>query len=716
MNSSLGKITIGVITAALALAGVVLANSNDVVLTGGTYGDLVYSQSGTADDPIVIYGNGSVARCVRLQGDYLVLQNLTSSKCPDHGIEITGSHNIVENNTVTLAEFDRFNAGGMCKTSGSFGSAIKVRYDTTKPPPTDIIIRNNLVYKNCGEGIAVTRGADVLVEGNTVYDNHQVNIYVDNSYDVIVQNNNVSCRDWASAPGTSGAGVALGEEDYGTAWGNRLKNVDIVGNILNGCWFGIVAWENPSPMVNINIDNNRIETGLFRAISLLTQDAISVRISNNQVWSTSFYLADPSGVSLSNNTLIGKTHEVDTVAELTTAMREAQIGEIISVRGGTYPAPPTGWQFSSGGVTLTNYLGEQVILTQPAMDKSGNYIIKCLQSSPPVDGNRIVGTNVGTEKGIIMQGVNGAIAPAILAYQCDNWEVAGIEFKNVGYGIFTRKVSNGNVSADGWYVHDNLVSDFFRESGMQFNGNYNTVENNIITKQTSQYTSTYGCQLLNLLGNNNIVRGNTLTRVDQTVRCIGIFLEWDLADRNVIEDNIITGVVNGISFFGGDENIVRNNDISGVDTAFVVRSWADGTTAYPCNFSSFMPLESDTSNPDWQYMYPHDCKSKNNRFENNNIFGFTNFSAVIIPEPSNIFISGITPTASIQPTETNTPTVTSIPPSPTRTPTLTATPTRTPTRTPTSTYTPSPIPPTPTPTLDCRDLYWGETLLGNLCK
>lgn len=363
---------------------------------------------------------------------------------------------------------------------------------------------------------------------------------------------------------------------------------------------------------------------------------------------------------------------VDTASELTAAISTAQAGDVIQLRGGTYAAPATGWQFANSSVTLINYPGEQAVLFQPAMDKSGNYIIKCLQSSPAVDGNKIIGSDVGGQKGIVMQGNTGAISPAILAYKCDDWEVAGIEFRGVGYGIFTRKVDNGKTSADGWYVHDNFVSDYFRESGMQFNGNGNRIENNVIVKATSQYTSTYGCQLLNLLGNNNIVRGNHLERVSQSVRCIGVFFEWDLSDANLIENNSIVGVVNGVSFFGGDNNTVRNNVLTGTDTAFVIRSWAEGTTAYPCNFSSFMPLESDTDNPDWGYMYPHDCRSKSNRFENNAVSGFANFSAVNLPEPSNVFV---TTTVTPDPTDTATMTLTA---SPTITKTQTATPTGTP--------------------------------------
>lgn len=338
------------------------------------------------------------------------------------------------------------------------------------------------------------------------------------------------------------------------------------------------------------------------------------------------------------------------------ALATIKAGDTLIIRGGEYAAPATGWQFSSGDVTLTNYPGEQVILSSKNK-VSGNYVIKCLLSSPAVNNNKIIGTDVGNQKGIVITGEPLGIAPAIVAYQCDGWEVAGIEFRSVAYAIFQRKVNNGNTSADGWYVHNNFVNDYYRESGMQFNGNGNRIENNQIYKVTNLSSTTYGCQLLNLLGSNNVVRGNQLERVNQSVRCIGIFFEWDLADANLIENNVIKGVPNGISFFGGDNNIIRNNTLSGTDTAFVIRSWADNVTTYPCNFSDFMPLESNTASPDWQYMYPHDCRSKGNRFENNSVSGFSVFSAVNLSESSNIFISGgttITPSVPGAPTVTHT--------------------------------------------------------------
>lgn len=371
--------------------------------------------------------------------------------------------------------------------------------------------------------------------------------------------------------------------------------------------------------------------------------------------STNYYVS-PTGNDSSAGT------ESAPFRTLAKALSIIKAGNTLYIRAGTYAAPATGWNFANSGtasqpITVTNYPGERVVLSADS-SKSGNYIIKCLQVSPAVDNIRIIGTDVVSQayngvmssKGIIMTGVRLGIAPAIAAYQCDNWEVAGIDFINVAYGIFQRKVNNGKTSADRWYVHDNRVYDYYRESGMQFNGNGNRIENNEISKVTNDYSSTYGCQLLNLLGNNNIVRGNKFARLSST-RCIGIFFEWDLADANLVENNSIIGVVNGISFFGGDNNIIRNNQLSGTDTAFVVRSWADGTTVYPCNFSDFMPVEGDTSNPDWQYMYPHDCRSKGNYFEGNTVSGFATFSTVNLSESSNVFVSAtplpnpVTPTA-----------------------------------------------------------------------
>lgn len=398
------------------------------------------------------------------------------------------------------------------------------------------------------------------------------------------------------------------------------------------------------------------------------------------------------------------------------ALATIKAGDTLIIRGGQYSAVTTGWYLANSGtasqpITITNYPGEQVLLIAPAATVSGNYVIKCTPNSgvtPKADYVRIIGTDVSprplpnsvtSQKGIVMMGVVGAIAPAVMAIDCDFWEVAGVDFVDVAYGIFTRKINHGLNSSDNWNVHNNRVYGYFRESGMQFNGNYNRIENNEIYKVNNRLDTPYGCQLLNLLGNNNIVRGNTLSRLGSTSRCIGILLEWDLADANLIENNVISEVPNGITSLGGDGNTIRNNRMSGTDTAFVLYSYADTVTAYPCNFTEIAPYDS-AEYIDRGYYYPHDCRSKNNLITGNILSGFTTQIRMSpLQESSNSFIP-LDAVQTVIPTTTATPTaaftLTPEPPPATQTTAFTETPTATTSVTqivPTATFFPTETPP-----------------------
>ena len=210
---------------------------------------------------------------------------------------------------------------------------------------------------------------------------------------------------------------------------------------------------------------------------------------------------------------------------------------------------------------------------------------------------------------------------------CDSWEVAGIDFVDMPYGIFTKKRNFSTTqdnSADYWYVHDNRVHGYFSESGMQFNGSYNRIENNEIYKVSDINNTPYGCQLLNLVGNNNIVRGNILSRKGSTAQCLGILLEWDLADANLIENNTLTDVgwegKGGLVIAGGDNNIIRYNTIK-TDTSnwlYIYPENDEGT--WPCNEDieapSIVPANQPMAN-DYEYFYPHNCQSTNNQVYDN---------------------------------------------------------------------------------------------------
>lgn len=332
------------------------------------------------------------------------------------------------------------------------------------------------------------------------------------------------------------------------------------------------------------------------------------------------------------------------------AVASLQPGQTLFVRGGEYHSVLTGWSFANSGtesqpITVTNYPGEQVVFKIITAEFDDRYIFRCSVNptnpdhwqTTKADHIRILGTDVTpqilsngleSKKGIVMQGVPAEQSPAIFASDCDYWEVAGIDFVEVAYGISTKKNNWRTMeehSPDHWYVHDNRVYNYYRESGMQFNGSFNRIENNEIYKVSNRLDTPSGCQLLNLLGNNNVVRGNIFSRLGSDANCIGIMFEWDLADANLIENNIISDVPVGISFQGGDGNIIRNNEITASTeesrTGIVIASYDDRTT-WPCNEPDSISPPDNPAHPEYSYYYPHDCHSKNNQILENIITGF----------------------------------------------------------------------------------------------
>lgn len=357
------------------------------------------------------------------------------------------------------------------------------------------------------------------------------------------------------------------------------------------------------------------------------------------------YYVSPSGDDTAPGTLD------DPWRTMQKAVNTLMPGDTLFVRGGQYDGVITGWSFKFSGtasqpITITNYPGEQVVFKILTAEHEDRYIFRCsVNPANPESGQttkadhiHIIGTDVTphllsngleSQKGIVMQGIEGEQSPAILAADCDYWEVAGVDFIEVAYGISTKKNNLRTMeehSPDYWNVHDNRVYNFYRESGMQFNGSFNVIENNEIYKVSDRLDTSFGCQMLNLLGNNNIVRGNVLSRLGSNANCIGIMFEWDLADLNLIENNIISDVPVGISIQGGDGNIIQNNEIiaSAKESrvGIVVASFDDRTT-WPCNEPDSISPPENPAHPEYSYYYPHDCHSKNNQILENTITGFT---------------------------------------------------------------------------------------------
>lgn len=357
------------------------------------------------------------------------------------------------------------------------------------------------------------------------------------------------------------------------------------------------------------------------------------------VYAASYYVS-PQG---SDNNVGSESSPWNTMQK---AVEALSAGDTLYVREGTYETIEDAWRFQATGteenpITVRNYPDEQAVFkinslrmerrafrcggTTARIGQANN--IKLLGSD--ISSPRTLSNGIVSRKGLVVLGILGANAIGIESNMggCNNWEVAGFDFVETGGGIFQRNGPSVN-----WYVHDNRVYNFYRESGMQFNGHNNRVVNNEIYLVNS-LPRTYGCQMINLLGHGNVVRNNKLTRAGSTHRCIGILFEWDMADENVIEQNSIEDVPTGIGIQGGDHNIIRNNSITSSALAeqnaggINIVSY-DNRAGWPCDEttspSSVLLPPNDPNNPDYHYFYnPRNCHSMANEIGDNQITGFT---------------------------------------------------------------------------------------------
>ena len=248
-------------------------DANDIILSAGmTYTNYTVSASGTADNPVVVYGNDARVKCLTVKGDYVTVQNVIATGCSSHGILVTGKHVTVQNSIVygNVTE----NGTGPCPGTDSWGSGIKGAIGAQ-----DLTVRGNPVYSNCGEGIALTRVLGGSVIGNTVYDNFSVNIYVDNSNGVIISDNKTFCVDTKFfRNGSPARGVTLAAEYY-SGWGFQFKDVTVERNYIEKC--GGPRWYAPS-FTTSQGTNVTVRDNLFNGVpSPLVSLPTWVTVSNN---------------------------------------------------------------------------------------------------------------------------------------------------------------------------------------------------------------------------------------------------------------------------------------------------------------------------------------------------------------------------------------------------------------------------------------------------
>jgi parallel beta-helix repeat protein len=288
--------------------GVSILNPGDILIVSGTFNEQFdISSSGTASAHIKYIGKGAVidtssAKGIAITASYVDVSGFEVEHAVEHGLWNVGQHNIIENNIVHDSVTEN-GTNGNCTliSSGGWGSGISIKFGSD-----DVTVRNNQSYNNCGEGLAVTRGANVVVDGNNVHDNFSVNIYIDNSHDLTVQNNTVICTNFNLRDGNRATGIADGAESY-SGWGYQRYNNYFYQNTVKDCYDGIAVWEGEVEGVtsNIQVKGNVIPTGIRRSISIVSPSNQNVVVQDNQVF-VKPYTLDQAGVTLLDNALIGQ--------------------------------------------------------------------------------------------------------------------------------------------------------------------------------------------------------------------------------------------------------------------------------------------------------------------------------------------------------------------------------------------------------------------------
>ncbi|HEX8407705.1 MAG TPA: right-handed parallel beta-helix repeat-containing protein [Thermoanaerobaculia bacterium] len=165
---------------------------------------------------------------------YCTVENAMKAGIHAGGDTVNAAHDIViRNNTVTNTV--RENVPGSNLTSGwsQAVSCIKA---------TNVIIRDNWVRRNYGEGIDCILSDYCTIEKNTVYDNKGSNIYLDNAQHSIVDRNYIYntgnseyFRDGMPSPG-----ITVANETYSIQ--NPSTNLTITNNIVHRTGVGFVYY------------------------------------------------------------------------------------------------------------------------------------------------------------------------------------------------------------------------------------------------------------------------------------------------------------------------------------------------------------------------------------------------------------------------------------------------------------------------------------------
>jgi hypothetical protein len=238
--------------------------------------------------------------CVNIVGSNLTVDGLVVHECASHGINANNSSQVkILNSRVYRTVLSNASRS----ISSGWGSGIKVRVSD------NVLIQGNTVYNNYGEGMG-TRGTNVTIRANTVYDNFSVNIYT-NSENALIERNFVYCtpNSGYERDGLPAIGIGMAEE-YFDGWGARLKNAQVINNIVAFCKHGVRYSGADDRLTGGGLKNATIAYNTFygstnSALSIVYESAQSGSlIANNIIWQAQDKLStvdNPIGLTFKNN-------------------------------------------------------------------------------------------------------------------------------------------------------------------------------------------------------------------------------------------------------------------------------------------------------------------------------------------------------------------------------------------------------------------------------
>jgi hypothetical protein len=230
--------------------------------------------------------------CLVVGGDHVVINGLEIANARRTGLTVwEASHVHLTNNTIHHTQRGGIWVGGSDWGTVSDivieGNTIYRTCQINNPPPPGsgggwpaaigssyvegLVVRDNLVYENFGEGIAFTIVNNGLAAGNVLHDNYSLNMYMDNATNSRFEGNltyTTYDEDFYRF-GEPSTNIQMANEDiYDTS--NPINNNTVINNILIGGRYGFHYgnYLAGGGLKNVTIANNTIYNAAWAAIAI----------------------------------------------------------------------------------------------------------------------------------------------------------------------------------------------------------------------------------------------------------------------------------------------------------------------------------------------------------------------------------------------------------------------------------------------------------------